>query len=621
MKNACILILFVFLTFLAESSADLTIVGPNVSASASALEGYETYILETYETASQSDPTDTADAGYDLSVTVSASASGKGYFSIHAAGDLYKYSSPYHPAGETPSHVSALEGESQTRIKVGSGWPIIIFSGLKSADVSAEGTLITDVTGKYEVKGKGKVDTSAGGGSGSGGGIGGGTSAVSTTGDWVSDATDFRVSVVEVRLSPQANSQSGCANDPNNDWCTDSGVCSHNGSSSSNGSCGHRWCLCTIGSQGTSSSSSSSGCANNPNRNWCTDTGSCSTRSPSGVPGECGHNYCCCAPYGSPMYNGNSGNSNAGQSNSGNSNAGQSNNGNSGNSNNGNSNAGQSNNGNSGNSNNGDSGTSGGSSGGSDGSDSSGSGNTNSGSDDSTPTPPTPTPPTPSPPNNNEDTDDDTDDAPDAPSAPEPTRLNCGHLSTAEGNHSYQASCTSQDSNGNYCTATSFYQCQHTSHTYPAPPTPTPTPAVVCPANSWTNCGGTTSHAATCTDGHSYWTCGTANAWHQDRTCTRCSQTYQNCSNSATACQSSYWHTETPQPTLVACGAASWTGCTSQLPSATAHQVTCSGGHSYWTCGTANAWHQDRTCSRCNQTYQKCTNTATSCQGSHWHIE
>ena len=240
-----------------------------------------------------------------------------------------------------------------------------------------------------------------------------------------------------------------------------------------------------------------------------------------------------------------------------------------------------------------------------------------------TPSPPTETPSeapsetpteTPSPPNNNEDT----DDAPDAPTVPEPTRLPCGHLSTASGDHSLQASCSTDST----CIATNFYQCQHSSHTYPAPtPTPTPTPTVVCPANSWTNCGGTTSHASTCTGGHTYYTCGTANAWHQDRTCTRCSQTYQNCGNSATACQGSKWHTETPQVVLVACGAASWTGCTSQLTSSTEHQVTCSGGHSYWTCGTATAWHKDRTCSRCSQTYQNCGNSATACQGSRWHTE
>ena len=216
MKNVWIMILFVFLTFLAESSAELTIVGPNISASASALADHETYIIETYETVSQNEPTEIKKAGYDLSVTVSASAAGKGYFSIHAAGDLHKYSSPHHPADETPSHVSALQGESQTRIKVGSGWPIIIFNGLKRAEVSARGELRTDSTGKYEVKGKGKVDTSAGGGSGSAGGAGAGTSAVSTTGDWVTDTTSFRVSVVEVRPSPpqkkaEADNGSVCA--------------------------------------------------------------------------------------------------------------------------------------------------------------------------------------------------------------------------------------------------------------------------------------------------------------------------------------------------------------------------------------------------------------------------
>lgn len=230
-----------------------------------------------------------------------------------------------------------------------------------------------------------------------------------------------------------------------------------------------------------------------------------------------------------------------------------------------------------------------------------------------TPTP-TPSPPENSNPNNNEEEEE--EEVPAAPPAPPVPYHPCGqHLTTVPGNHSLQASC-SRDRN---CIASSFYWCQHTSHTYPAPPPPMPT--VVCPADSWTNCDGTTSHASTCTGGHSYYTCGTENAWHQDRTCTRCSQTYQNCGNSASACQSSYWHTETPQPVLVACGAASWTSCTERFTSSATHRVTCSGGHSYWTCGTANDWHQDRTCSRCSQTYQKCTNTSTSCQGSRWHIE
>ena len=251
---------------------------------------------------------------------------------------------------------------------------------------------------------------------------------------------------------------------------------------------------------------------------------------------------------------------------------------------------------------------------------------------------PTPTPsptPSPSPPENSNPNDNDNEEGeeeeeeevPAAPPAPPVSYHPCKiHPTTASGDHSYQASCTSQDSNGNSCTATSFYQCQHSSHTYPAPtPTPTPPTTVACGAASWTGCttdvSSSTEHQVSCSGGHSYWTCGTSTAWHQDRTCTRCSQTYQNCGNSATACQSSKWHTETPQVVLVACGAASWTGCTSQLTSSTEHQVSCAGGHSYWTCGTANAWHKDRTCSRCRQTYQNCGNSATACQGSRWHAE
>ena len=240
-----------------------------------------------------------------------------------------------------------------------------------------------------------------------------------------------------------------------------------------------------------------------------------------------------------------------------------------------------------------------------------------------TPTPtPTPSPPENSNPNENEEEEDE-EEVPAAPPAPTISYHPCGqHLTTVSGNHSLQASCSTDST----CIATSFYQCQHSSHTYPAPtPTPTPPTTVTCGAASWTRCttdvSSSTEHQVSCSGGHSYWTCGTANAWHQDRTCTRCSQTYQNCGNSATACQSSKWHTETPQVVLVACGAASWTGCTSQLTSSTEHQVTCSGGHSYWTCGTANAWHQNRTCTRCRQTYQNCGNSATACQGSRWHTE
>ena len=162
----------------------------------------------------------------------------------------------------------------------------------------------------------------------------------------------------------------------------------------------------------------------------------------------------------------------------------------------------------------------------------------------STPTP-TPSPPENSNPNNNEDEEEEEEEeVPAAPPAPVISYHPCGiHLTTVSGDHSLQASCSTDRT----CIATSFYRCQHSSHTYPAPPpapAPTPTPTVVCPADSWTNCGGTSSHAQTCRSGHTYYTCGTAEAHHKDRTCTRCSETYTKCSHTATSCGGTRWHTQ-----------------------------------------------------------------------------
>jgi len=211
---------------------------------------------------------------------------------------------------------------------------------------------------------------------------------------------------------------------------------------------------------------------------------------------------------------------------------------------------------------------------------------------------------------------------PTTPSQPQVTYHACGiHRSSVSGDHSLQASCSETNSNGDRCTVTSFYACQSHTHRYPAPPPktpdPPPPPKSACPADSWSKCGGSTSHAATCSAGHSYYTCA-SQAWHKDRTCTRCSQTYQDCTNSSSACQSNHWHTD-KAIAKIKCGASGWTGCTTSVSSSSEHRTTCSGGHSYWTCGTANDWHKDRTCTRCSQTYQKCTNTSTSCQGNKWH--
>ena len=204
MKKFLILIL-AFFAFLANGYGELNTKRFSVSPTTGSVAGQDTFITEIYywNTATASyELEDAYQAHIKLEVPVTVVAQGKGYFSLWSEGDLHRYSSPYHHLDESPTHVSSLQSESVTRVKVGSGWPIIIFSGLKSKTVTAKGTLITDTPNKYEVKGRGKCGTSAGGGSASGGPLGGGTSAVSGSGGWVHETTSFRVSVLDVRPSP-----------------------------------------------------------------------------------------------------------------------------------------------------------------------------------------------------------------------------------------------------------------------------------------------------------------------------------------------------------------------------------------------------------------------------------
>ena len=225
--------------------------------------------------------------------------------------------------------------------------------------------------------------------------------------------------------------------------------------------------------------------------------------------------------------------------------------------------------------------------------------------------------------------------APPAPSKPTPTYHACGiHRSSVSGDHSLQASC-STDSN---CIATNFYQCMHLVHKYATPPPrtstdpprrpkpdpPPPKPKSACPADSWSKCGGSSSHAATCSAGHSYYTCA-SQAWHKDRTCSRCSQTYQDCTNSSSACQGSKWHTDKaiqtpkpkPTPTTVKCARQA---CGETVSDRLAHKVSvCSSGcgNHYWTCidGATDRHTKTYTCRRegCGKTFTKCTNTPTAC--------
>ena len=155
---------------------------------------------------------------------------------------------------------------------------------------------------------------------------------------------------------------------------------------------------------------------------------------------------------------------------------------------------------------------------------------------------------------------------PTSPTQPKPPPVSvsyhaCGvHSTTTSGDHSLQASC-SRDSR---CIAQSFYYCQHGSHTYPSVPKPKPPPkppTVKCPANSWTNCGGTSSHATTCPAGDTYYTCNPA------------------------AVKAHSGHKKPspkppPKPPTVKCPANSWTNC----GGTSSHATTCGLGHTYYTC-------------------------------------
>ena len=120
--------------------------------------------------------------------------------------------------------------------------------------------------------------------------------------------------------------------------------------------------------------------------------------------------------------------------------------------------------------------------------------------------------------------------------------------------HSLQASCSSTDSNGNYCTVTSFYACDSHTHSYPSsPPTPTtPTPppsptTVACGAAGWTGCTVRSSDGNACRVdpcgsgcGNYYWSCNpSAVSWHKtSRTCKRaaCGASYTNCTRGNGTC-------------------------------------------------------------------------------------
>lgn len=194
-----------------------------------------------------------------------------------------------------------------------------------------------------------------------------------------------------------------------------------------------------------------------------------------------------------------------------------------------------------------------------------------------TPSPPTETPssppsetPTPSPPENsdNNNENEEEEEVPAAPPAPPISYHPCGvHATTVSGDHSLQASCSTDST----CIATSFYQCQHSSHTYPAVTTrPCGHPTTRGGSHSWVSagkcpyrnsegdrCKNTSGYYRckphtheypkweTCSSGHRYNAeSDSAVKRHRVRTCrfSECGQTWQVCVNGwdAPICEKPY---------------------------------------------------------------------------------
>ena len=127
-----------------------------------------------------------------------------------------------------------------------------------------------------------------------------------------------------------------------------------------------------------------------------------------------------------------------------------------------------------------------------------------------------------------------------------------------------------------------------------------------------------------CSSGHAHYECdGTDHSWVSF--CFETDSNGQSCVTSGgySACSP---HTHTYPPSLVACGGASYTGCSGASSRTEHHVPSCSNcGSSYWTCSQYAYRHTDEaTCRRpgCGVTFYRCNNgTCTSNWGtrsSHW---
>ena len=163
-----------------------------------------------------------------------------------------------------------------------------------------------------------------------------------------------------------------------------------------------------------------------------------------------------------------------------------------------------------------------------------------------------------------------------------------------------------------------------------------------CSCTNPGTCNGTVSYHA-CGDhetsesgDHSYgtYTCGSHSGYacqesndHKTyiSSCTSTNSDGNTCNNSSAYYECSQ-HSHTYPPSLVACGGASYTGC-SGASSRTAHHVpSCSSGcgNGYWTCSSTAVYNHEMpfTCRRCGTSFTRCSNGTCTSDGNtytyHW---
>ncbi|MXV76410.1 hypothetical protein F4Z99_19330 [Candidatus Poribacteria bacterium] len=133
-----------------------------------------------------------------------------------------------------------------------------------------------------------------------------------------------------------------------------------------------------------------------------------------------------------------------------------------------------------------------------------------------------------------------------------PTMLACGvHSVGTSGDHSLQASCSSVDSNGTFCSVTSFYACSDHSHEYFVDSTPACSDCATgcsnCPSSgdgSGGDPGGSGSPTCSSCSGSYDPTDPDSYTNHQSVTCIGCGASFTGCTNDEWSCSTSGsgWH-------------------------------------------------------------------------------